>query len=287
MAALNRSIEYALLYIQEKAGAAKRPSGSYLRKQELRLEKKVFARFKRQMDWVIEEAAKLSYFQEAKMVQRLITKGVREDVDDMLDGLPENEKMVNDIAVTSNDVFMRGARDINAKLAMRNLGVSFDLVNPEAVEYVRKLKELHLSNFRGSIQRTTKGRIQQILVEGIEKGTSYGEIARKIRSQGKAGVFSRARAETIAVNQVANAYGTGTDEMVRKFNFETSSITQKSWQTVKDSRVTEECRKNEEQGWLGMEEAFLSGDEHAPRQTNIKCRCVTAYRVVNMRGEPI
>lgn len=287
MAALNRSIEYALLYIQEKAGAAKRPSGAYLRKQELRLEKKVFARFKRQMNWVVEEAAKLPYFQEAKAVQRLVTKGVRDDVDDMLSALPENEEMVNDIGQTANDTFMRGARDINVKIGMSQLGVSFDLVNPEAVEYVRKLKDLQLSNFRGSIQRTTKGRIQQILVEGIEKGTSYGEIARKIRSQGNAGVFSRARAETIAVNQVANAYGTGTDEMVRKFNFETSSITEKSWQTVKDSQVTEECRKNEEQGWLGMEEAFLSGDEHAPRQTNIKCRCVTAYRVVNMRGEPI
>ena len=287
MADLTRSIEYALLYIQEKAGAIKRPSGAYLRRQEIRLENKIVARFKRQLEWLIEEAEKLSYFQDAKAIQRLVTKGVREDVDGLLEGLPENEEMANDIAQTANDTFKRGARDVHGVLKMDGFGVSFDLVNPEALDYITKLKDLQLSNFRGSIQRETKNRIQKILVDAIEEGTSYGEVARKIRGQANAGVFSRARAELVATNQVGRAYGTGNDEMVRKFMFETTSLCQKSWRTVNDGNVTEECRKNQEQDWLGMEEAFLSGDEHAPRLKNPRCRCVTTYRVVNMRGEPI
>lgn len=287
MADLNRSIEYALLYIQEKAGAIKRPSGAYLRKQEIRLEKKVIARFKRQLAWLIEEASKLSYFQDAKAVQRIASKTIREDVDGLLEGLPENEEMADDIGQTANDTFRRGARDINTKLEMNKLGVSFDLVSQEAIDYVTKLKDLQLSNFRGSIQRETKNRIQKILIDAIEEGTSYGEVARKIKSQAEAGVFSRARAELVATNQVGRAYGTGNDEMVRKFTFETGAITQKSWRTVNDGNVTPECKQNQEQEWLGMEEAFLSGDEYAPRLKNPRCRCVTTYRVVNMRGEPI
>lgn len=287
MVDLNRSIEYALLYISEKAGAIKRPSGAFLRRQEIRLEKKVFARFKKQLDWLVEEARELSYFQDQKAVQRLVTKSIRSDVDDFLEDLPENEGMTDDIGDTANDTFKRGARDVHGSLDMAKLGVSFDLVNPEAAEYIRKLKDLQLSNFRGSIQRETKNRIQKILVDAIEEGTSYGEVSRKIRAQAEAGVFSRARAELIATNQVGRAYGTGNDEMVRKFMFETSSLCQKSWRTVNDGNVTVECRKNQEQGWLGMEEAFLSNDEHAPRIKNPRCRCVTTYRVVNMRGEPI
>lgn len=287
MADLKRSIEYALLYIQEKAGAIKRPSGAYLRKQELRLEKKVMARFRRQLAWLVEEAQKMPYFQDSKGFHRYVSKSVREDVDDFLEGLPENEGMVNDLGQTASDTYKRGARDVNAKLGMAKVGVSFDLINENAVDYVKKLKELHLSNFRGSIQRETKNRIQKILVDAIEEGTSYGEVARKIKSQAEAGVFSRARAELIATNQVGRAYGNGNDTMVRRFMLETSSLVQKSWQTVKDQNVTEECKKNEEQGWLGMEESFLSSDKIAPRLSNPRCRCVTSYRVVNMRGEPI
>jgi uncharacterized protein with gpF-like domain len=287
MADLKRSIEYALLYIQEKAGAIKRPSGAYLRKQEMRLEKKIVARFKKQLSWLVEEAQKLPYFQDSKGFQRYASKSVREDIDAFLEGLPENEEMVNDIGQTVNDTYKRGARDINAKLGMAKVGVSFDLVNEDAANYLRTVKNLQLSNFRGSIQRETKARIQKILVDAIEEGTAYGEVARKIKSQAEAGVFSRARGELIAVNQVGRAYGNGNDTMVRRFMLETSSLVQKSWQTVKDQNVTEECKHNEEQGWLGMEESFLSSDKIAPRLSNPRCRCVTSYRVVNMRGEPI
>lgn len=287
MDALNNTIDYALAYIEEKAGAIKRPSGLYLRRQEIRLERKIRVRFNSQLKWLIEEAQKLSYFQEAKAVQRIITKTVREDIDAFLEDLPENVEMVDEISITVNDTFKRGARDIHKKLNMGKLGVSFDLVNDEAVDYIKKLKDLQLSNYKGSIQRETKSRIKKLLVDAIEEGVSYGDVAQKIRTQGQAGVFSRSRAELISVNQIGRSYGVGNDEMVRAFSFETSAITQKAWQTVNDTNVTEPCRSNQGQGWLGMEEAFLSGDEHAPRLSNPRCRCVTVYRVVDMRGDPI
>lgn len=287
MADLKRSVEYAILYLQEKAGAAKRPSGAFLRKQELRLEKKVSARFNRQMRWILAEVEKMVYFQESKGVHRYVTKTIREDVDAILENLPENEPLVEAIVETANDTYKRGARDVHAQLKMEGYGVSFNLVNPYAVEYLQKLKDLQLSNFKGAIQRETKSRIQKLLVDAIEEGTSYSEVARKIRAQGEAGVFSRARSELIAVNQVGQAYGAGNDQMVRQFNFASSVFTQKYWQTVEDSRVTEECMDNEKAGWLGMDESFKSGDKFAPRKTNPRCRCVTRYRVVDLQGNPI
>lgn len=287
MADLKRKAGWAIAYLQEKAGAIKRPSGRYLRRQEIRMAQKLQARFKRQMLWVIEEMQKLAYFQSEEGVKHIVTKDVRNDITNFLEALPENEEIADSIVETSGAVYDKGAKDVNAKLKMAEAGVSFDLVNPKATEYLKNLKDLQLSNFRGSIKRETRSRIQKILVDGIEQGQSYSEMSRKIKAQGEAGVFSRARSELIAVNQVGRAYGTGNDDMIYEYIQETGAILQKFWQTVDDQQVTPECADNEAKGWIGMEEAFPSGDEFAPRSSNPRCRCVTSYRRVNLNGEPI
>lgn len=283
-----RDCERATRYLEEKAGSIKRPNGKYLRRQEIRLRQKVKGYFNKQMDWLIDRIKALSYFtDDAKGFRRIERKTAQEDISNLMNELPEVESMVDAMGTTAGSTYKKGNQDAHAKLKMAEAGISFEVMNPKATEYIAKLKSLHLSNNRGSITRDTKRKIQQLLMEGVDKGTSYSEMARQIREQGNAGVFSRARAELIAVNQVGKAYGTGNDEMIREYMKETSAIIQKFWQTVEDSNVTPECAANEEQGWLGMDEHYPSGDTHAPRASNPRCRCAMSYRRVDMQGNPI
>ncbi len=282
-----RDCERAARYLEEKAGAMKRPSGKYLRKQEIRLRTKLKTRFNKQMNWLIERIQALSYFQDAKGFRRIERKTAQDDVADLLDELPEIENIASDLGTTAGDTYKKGTRDAHKKLKMAEAGISFEIMNPKATEYIEKLKTLHLSDYRGSITRETKKKIQQLLLEGIDKGTSYTEMSRQIKEQGDAGVFSRARGELIAVNQVGTAYGTGNDEMIREYMKETSAIIQKKWEDVGDDHVTPECTLNSEQGWLGMDEHYPSGDTHAPRASNPRCRCAMSYRRVDMSGNPI
>lgn len=286
MAEIKRNLDYAIAYLQEKAGAIKRPSGKYLLRQEIRLEMKITRRFKKQLAWILEQIKTLRYFEESKGVRTIQKKDIREDADGILRHLPEVQGMADDMGVTINDVYHKGSRDIGSSFPVTG-EVSFNLMNDKARDYVQRLKDLHISDYRGSITRETKGRIQKILVDAVEEGTSYGEVATKIRSQADAGVFSRARAELIAVNQVANAYGQGSDDRIREYIRETGSFIQKAWNTVGDDKVTPECNANQAKGWIGIDEDFPSADEHAPRQTNPRCRCATLYRQVDLQGNPI
>lgn len=277
----------AIAYIEEKAGATKRPNGKYLQRQELRLARKVKARFNSQMKWALSAIKGLSYFQEAKGVTRLLTKTIRSDVNDLLDDMPDVRSLTADITATASDTYRKGAREIISKIKPPTGTVSFNLVNTRAKDYIDALETLQLSDFKGSISVETKGRLQKLLADAIETGQSYQETAAKIKAQGEAGVFSRARAELIAVNQVGRAYGTGTDETVRDYAEKAGTILQKAWQTVEDTQVTEECQANQSQGWIGIQQGFSSGDEYAPRSSNPRCRCATLYKQVDASGNDI
>lgn len=279
-------LDSARAYLAHKAGSIRRPNGKYLLRQEARLGAKTYRRFKAQQAWLLVATKSLSFFAEAKGVRRIETKTAYEDIDAILDDLPFQEDMVDDIVATARATYKKGAVQGVEELNMGKFGISFDLVNDEAVAYLEKLKTLQLSDFRGSINRQTKDKIRRILVESAETGRSYTETSKLIAAQGEAGVFSRARGELIAVNQTGRAYGQGNMDMVDAFRTETGSIVQKFWQTVDDDRVTAECATNEEQGWIGYDDAFLSGDENAPREDNPRCRCVTTFRTVDTRGNP-
>ena len=273
-------------YYQYKAGAIRRPFGKFLARMESRMANKVARRFKAQQRWLIEEMAKLSFFEEAKGVRVLERKTLYDDVDNLLAGFPYQEELVEDIVAVARPTYKKGVSKGIEELDLGRFGVSFDMVNEEAVRYLEDLRSLHLSNFRGSIGRQTKDKIKRILIESAETGRSYSETAKLIQEQGDAGVFSRARGELIAVNQVGHAYGEGNMDIVEAFIKETGSIVQKFWQTVGDDRVTPECQANQEQGGIGMQESWPSGDDNAPRAGNPRCRCVSTFRTVVTNGEP-
>jgi Phage Mu protein F like protein len=147
-------------------------------------------------------------------------------------------------------------------------GPSFDLSNPRAVQY---LTTIH--NRIAGITEETFRVVQAILVDGVDKGASYAEIAREIRI--KFADFSRDRSELIAVTEIGDAYSEGQllvgDAMqLRGIN------TQKRWLTAGDDRVEAECEGNEAAGWIPMDDAFPSGHERP--LAHPRCRCALGVR---------
>ena len=58
---------------------------------------------------------------------------------------------------------------------------------------------------------------------------------------------------------------------------------EKSWVTVGDARVTDECRKNATQGWIAADKAFSSG--HSRPLAHMACRCMLSQRLKVKAGE--
>lgn len=283
---LSQKLNDAKLYFQEKAGQAKQRDGRFKLVQERRMTRRTATILTKQMEWIIARAANLSVFN-AKGVIMVNRKTIYEEIDALVDDLPYQDELVEKIILGAQPTYKKGARTVYSDLEMGKLGVDFGLINNEAARYMQSLRTLHLSNYKGSINRETKLRIRNIITEQINTGATYQETAQKIRAQGDTGVFSRARAELISVNQVGTAYGEGNREMVDIFRAETHNIMQKIWITTNDDRVTEECAANEAEGWISYDQNFKSGDQAAPRQSNPRCRCDTGYRAVDARGNII
>lgn len=151
-------------------------------------------------------------------------------------------------------------------------------INILAIKYVEGLKYLQNINIPDSIPHTTYERVKEIIADGVLEGSSYQDIAKSMRKQLDAGVFSKARAELIAINTVGNAYENGRHEAVNQIVSQWETVV-KYWDTVGDSRVTPECRHNEEVSPIGYNENWPSGDYIAPRYGNPRCRCTTNYEI--------
>lgn len=273
--------------LAKKANATRQFNAKYRLVQEARLRTRLKRRFDQQMNWLIDEMQQLSFFKDNKAVKFIDTKAAGDEIKKMAGDLPFNDEIAGEIVRVSRPVYLKGAKQAQADLKMGSGGIEFDLVNQDAVTYLQRLKDIHLSNFKGSISRETRRRIIKLLTEAADTGASYGETAKLIREQGKAGVFSRARGELIAVNQIGRAYGDGNAKMIERYIQQTSALIQKMWITSEDALVTQECQDNKAMGWIGKDEQFKSGDRNAPRQSNPRCRCDTGWRQVDTQGKPI
>lgn len=282
-----KKIENAKMYIQWKASFRKQPNGKYKSIQSRRLENKVKKQFNIQIEYIIDELKGVSAFKDDKKVKILSKKDIQSDAENIANSLPNEDDLVNDIVVTVDPVYKKGGKTAYDKFKMGKFGIDFSIVNDNSIGYLENLRDIQLSNRKGSITRTTRKRIIEIITDGARNGNSYSEMARQIRLEGESGIFSRARAEMIAVNQVGNAYETGNKETIDEYVKETGAVIEKKWMTVNDDQVTEECMANQDEGWIGNNEDFSSGDSEAPRSDNPRCRCTTGYRQVDDEGNPI
>lgn len=198
---------------------------------------------------------------------KIINQGLRDDIDDWA------EKIEAYVKAT----YLVGAF---AGIGDYDLGISFDLENPRAVEY---FKEYGVNLLR-EINDTTRDEIRRIIANGLENGDSYTKIAQAIKAQfaayaakPKAPKFIRSRAELVAVTELGNAYQAGNIAAIRGA-MDTGLRFEKSWLTVGDNRVDPHCKANQAQGWIDIDDTFSSGVDRPLDHPG--CRCVLLFRRV-------
>lgn len=220
----------------------------------------------------------LSVFRQ-KGIRRIERKILDDELNVMMRDLPYAETLAADISESAGIVMMKGARTSIATYKLGSVGISFNLANINAVRYMESLTGLILSDRNGSISKTTKDRIIETIRRGVSEGLSYNQMAREIEAFGEAGVFSRARAQMIATNEIGKAYEFGNYVPVDEYSQRTGKQVKKYWRTQGDDKVTPECIANEEHGSILLDEVFPSGDKTAPRSSHPRCRCSTQYDI--------
>lgn len=258
---------------QKNAPKLKRPDGAWLMRTEKRMIKKVEGIFKKQQKWLLEESQRLSFLQNS----------IEQEVDDLVDELPYKRELADEIVVFMKSSMTRGGKSIVRRLKMKErFGIGFDILNPKATEFLQNKEDFELSNFAGNIDHTTKKLLKKVLIDAHDKGQSYNVTAKKIQELSTKGVFSRARAQLIAVRETGVAYEEGNAQVMNDFRvkFPTREV-EKEWVTVNDGRVTPSHTKNQEMGWIHYNMEFVgTNDQHAPAEKNPRCRCFTAYNIL-------
>ena len=148
-----------------------------------------------------------------------------------------------------------------------NLGISFNVKNPRAIDYVDKrgltlLKEVNTA---------TKEDIRTIVSDGIANGDSYQTIASAIKSQFVS--YGTTRATTVAVTEVGKAYQAGNYGAIQDAT-DTGLTFEKSWSAESDACPI--CDGNAAENWIDLDAVFSSGDQYPVAHPN--CRCAALYR---------
>ena len=113
-----------------------------------------------------------------------------------------------------------------------------------------------------------RGRVGALVSETISKGEALGVLSKNLRADF---AFSAERARTVARTETAIALGQG-----QKDGAKSQGRSQKRWVSQGDGDVSELCYQNDQQGWIPIDEAFISGDDTIPQHPN--CRCNVQYR---------
>jgi len=274
---MNERINNFLWKIHRQASMKRRKDGKYILTQEARFQAQLNKIFSVQMNWILKNIKDLPYEPEQKQDNAVKKK----EVESILLQLPAQEAMVKALLEKAGFTMKKGGNRSVDEFKLGKLGISFSLKNPAAAKYLEEKGIYELSNFKGNITGTTKEHITKIIVDGINGGKSYSELAKQIKDQGKAGVFSRDRAQLIATRELGHAYEQGRAIPLNDFQEKyPDRKMQKEWQTVNDDRVTDECNENQDQGWIDRDDEFKSGDMEPPRDGNPRCRCTVSYRIV-------
>lgn len=129
-----------------------------------------------------------------------------------------------------------------------------------------------------AIDDATRELIAGDVTQAIEEGWSTGDLARHLTSESYG--FSERRAETIARTEIIRANNAG-----NMAGYRASGVVQgKIWLAGNegDGDACDDCEANADEGVIGLEEDFGSGDDAPPAHPN--CRCAVAP-VVDDDGE--
>lgn len=184
-------------------------------------------------------------------------------------------KFVKPLEKAVGQSLLMGALDLGRELMIQG---AFNLTNPAAARYIRE----HGAELVAHVTDTTKQYIRTLIAHGMDEGWSYDKIAQAMIDRyeefavGKPQQHIDSRAHGIAVTEMGNAYEQGSRIMVEDLAA-MGLVMEKSWLTVGDDRVcSDECERNEAQGWIPAAEPFASG--HQQPLSHPYCRCTALYR---------
>lgn len=245
-------------------------------REERTLRNRLYRSFQKQINWIVREAENLRAFRE----QAQQNDPYAAEISMMLSRLPEKKSIVDAILASMKVTMLAGGKRGIKAMKLSRFGITFDLKNKQALRILEEKKTLELSNYRGNIDGTTKKAISKILLDAANAGTPYTEVSKLIQEQGKAGVFSQARGELIAIQETGRAYGDGNKIVVDDFKAQyPSRQVMKHWVTVGDDRVRDEHLQNEKDGWIPSEQLHSgTGEPNAP-STDFRCRCFEEYQI--------
>jgi len=167
---------------------------------------------------------------------------------------------------------------IQATVSSIGLGLSFDLSNPRAVNYLQEYGVRQVTR----INETTREYIQTLITQAVDEGWSYQRTAEALTERfqefavGQLQSHIDSRAHLIAVTETGNAYAEGNLLVAQELKAAGLDM-EKAWDTVGDGKVSEGCRENEAAGWIKVEQAFPSGHQRPLRFPG--CRCDIKFRV--------
>lgn len=118
-----------------------------------------------------------------------------------------------------------------------------------------------------AITDTIREEIRVRVSEALADGSSAADLADEI--EGMPG-FSGDRAELVARTEIIRANGQGQLAAMRA----SGVVEQKGWSTSNEEQVCEDCQANEDEGGIGLDEDFPSGDDAPPAHPACMCALV-------------
>ena len=116
------------------------------------------------------------------------------------------------------------------------------------------------------ITDTTRKEVKSLVEKAVQDGWSNDELALKLQD---AGIFGKKRAETVARTETSTLEN---DLSINSYN--EIGVKKKGWVTAKDGNVCDECLKNENQGFIGLNEKFSNGLIAPPSHPNCRCAII-------------
>lgn len=187
-------------------------------------------------------------------------------VDDLID------KLMNPISKGVEKGYKRTRRKFKTILEENALIYNLDTM----LNYVKDRGKLQLSNFRWAIAHTTKFEVIKVLKDWLNNQLTYNQVRDNIIKVNSS-LFSKARARTIAVTEMAKAYEYGNVQPMRQLESVWVSVL-KQWQTCEDWKVRPEHTECEQLGRVPLDFVYPSvWVQYPPGWPN--CRCTMLHKI--------
>lgn len=227
-------------------------------------------------------------FREFNKLKKLIQKTLKK-YDTQKDLTEDLNKIINEFNINLALIISKRAKEVIKKWSETqaklfwwiDFNINFWLKSEPAQQYLDNLINIHSSNIRNwSIGATTHTRIMKLIRDWFSENLSYTQIAEQITDLDPL-VFSKARAENIAVSEIWQAFEFWKYRTMQEWKQEWEVI-MKQWQSVHDNKVRPTHLQNESDWRINFDGRFSWTWSLIAPEGN-RCRCRTIYFIKNSK----